>query len=274
MQVQVLSPAPRRCGRHIVRSDFFAKVASHSFCRSSFPNRPRCRWASIRLFILIGVSFFVNATTSLRTAYRSQRLFCKSHFSLILSQLLSESNPLSLGFDSVFYFDWGIFFCQCFPRRRGLRIIRDGVFLFKANAVSHSLRRSYSPPQSRRLCGDPKYRPHIACGMHFLQKLPARAFRCVSFSEKGRAAPSPLACKRARTASAYQPFSGHEDSALTGNIRKYLFIVLRHVGASFVSLAPIFLYKNQSARTPQLLLCAKSHARLASSVVNALTSPR
>ena len=107
------------------------------------------------------------STTSLRTAYRSQRLFCKSHFSLILSQLLSESNPLSLGFDSVFYFDWGIFFCQCFPRRRGLRIIRDGVFLFKANAVSHSLRRSYSPPQSRRLCGDPKYRLPIACGMHF-----------------------------------------------------------------------------------------------------------
>ena len=62
VQVQVLSPAPRRCGRHIVRSDFFAKVTSHSFCRSSFPNRTRCRWASIRFFILIGVSFFVNAS--------------------------------------------------------------------------------------------------------------------------------------------------------------------------------------------------------------------
>ena len=31
---------PRRCGRHIVRSDFLLKVTSHSFCRSSFPNRP------------------------------------------------------------------------------------------------------------------------------------------------------------------------------------------------------------------------------------------
>ena len=95
------------------------------------------------------------STTSLRTAYRSQRLFCKSHFSLILSQLLSESNPLSLGFDSVFYFDWGIFFCQCFPRRRGLRIIRDGVFLFKANAVSHSLRRSSFPRKAAGFAGTP-----------------------------------------------------------------------------------------------------------------------
>ncbi len=33
---------PRRCRRHIVRSDFFAKVTSHSFCRSSSPNRTRC----------------------------------------------------------------------------------------------------------------------------------------------------------------------------------------------------------------------------------------
>lgn len=36
------SEPPRRCGRHIVRSDFFAKVTSHSFCRSSSPNRTRC----------------------------------------------------------------------------------------------------------------------------------------------------------------------------------------------------------------------------------------
>ena len=34
------------------------------------------------------------STTSLRTAYRSQRLFIKSHFSLILSQLLSKPKPL------------------------------------------------------------------------------------------------------------------------------------------------------------------------------------
>ena len=36
--------------------------------------------------------------------------FCKSHFSLILSQLLSESNPLTLGFDSVFYYSTGYLF--------------------------------------------------------------------------------------------------------------------------------------------------------------------
>ena len=33
-------------------------------------------------------------TTSPRTSYRSRRLFCKSHLSLILSRLLSKSNPL------------------------------------------------------------------------------------------------------------------------------------------------------------------------------------
>ena len=32
---------PHRRGRHIVRGDFFTKVTSHSFCRGSFPNRPR-----------------------------------------------------------------------------------------------------------------------------------------------------------------------------------------------------------------------------------------
>ena len=43
----------------------------------------------------------------------------------------------------------------------------------------------------------------------FLQKPPARSFRCVSFSEKGHAVPLLLACKRARNAPAcYQPFSG------------------------------------------------------------------
>ena len=146
MQVQVLSPAPRRCGRHIVRSDFFAKVASHSFCRSSFPNRTRCRWASIRLFILIGAPFLSMLPTSLRTAYRSQRLFCKSRFSLILSQLLSESNPLSLGFDSAFYSDWGTLFCQCFPRRCGRHIVRSDFF---AKVASHSFCRSSFPNRTR-----------------------------------------------------------------------------------------------------------------------------
>ena len=47
----------------------------------------------------------------------------------------------------------------------------------------------------------------------FLQKSPARLFRRVSFSEKGHAAPSLPACKRARDASTcYQPFSGLEGS--------------------------------------------------------------
>ena len=41
------SHSPRRRGRHIVRGDFFTKVTSHSFCRGSFPNRTRYRWAPV-----------------------------------------------------------------------------------------------------------------------------------------------------------------------------------------------------------------------------------
>ena len=55
--------------------------------------------------------------------------------------------------------------------------------------------------------------------------------------------------------------------------REFKSLCLRHVGVSFVSLAPIF-YKNQSALTPLLLLFAKSHARLTCSVVNALATVR
>ena len=36
-------------------------------------------------------------TTSPRTTYRSRRLFCKSHLSLILSRLLPKPDPLALG---------------------------------------------------------------------------------------------------------------------------------------------------------------------------------
>ena len=39
--------------------------------------------------------------TSPRTPYRSRRLFFKSHLSLILSRLLSKSQPLMLGCDLV-----------------------------------------------------------------------------------------------------------------------------------------------------------------------------
>ena len=45
-----------------------------------------------------------------------------------------------------------------------------------------------------------------------------------------------------------------------------------HVGASFVSLAPIFC-KNQSALTPLLLLCAKSHADCGYALINAGMMP-
>ena len=84
--------------------------------------------------------------TSLRTAYRSQRLFCKSRFSLILSQLLSESNPLSLGFDSAFYSDWGTLFVNA------SHVAADGISFaatFFAKVTSHSFCRSSFPNRTR-----------------------------------------------------------------------------------------------------------------------------
>ena len=40
--VRISSGSPRRRGLHIVRDDFFTKVISHAFRRSSSPNRTRC----------------------------------------------------------------------------------------------------------------------------------------------------------------------------------------------------------------------------------------
>ena len=125
----------------------FAKVASHSFCRGSFPNRNRWRWVAVWLFILIAGTLFCQCLPRRcgRHIVRSD-FFCKSRFSLILSQLLSESNPLSLGFDSAFYSDWGTLFCQCFPRRCGRHIVRSDFF---AKVASHSFCRSSFPNRTR-----------------------------------------------------------------------------------------------------------------------------
>ena len=91
-------------------------------------------------------------------------------------------------------------FCYLLTRRRGLRIVRDGVFLFKANAVSHSLRRSSLPRKAGGFAGT----PNIGC----------------------------------------------------------------------ISLAAYFFAKAAGARTPLLLLSAKSHARLTCSAQNVLTTVR
>ena len=157
MEVQVLLSAPRRCGRHIVRSDFFAKVASHSFCRSSFPNRTRCRWASIRLFILIGAPFLSMLPTSLRTAYRSQRLFLQK-------SLLTHSVAAPFRIE---------------PAIAGLRF---GFFILKTNAVSHSLRRSSFAQKvtlgsPARLQAPPRRLAVAAtCGVKVTSKLSADVF--------------------------------------------------------------------------------------------------
>ncbi len=95
----------------------FAKVTSHSFCRSSSPNRTRLRWASIRFFITaLGI--------------------------FLLTFPMPEQSPLC--FDAFLYLRLKIRLaslpCFSFPRRIPrmclgglfkLRIACDDVFLFR-----------------------------------------------------------------------------------------------------------------------------------------------
>ena len=95
------------------------------------------------------------STTSLRTAYRSQRLFCKSHFSLILSQLLSESNPLSLGFDSVFYLNGVSFLSMLYTSSRTAYRLRRRFFISKQTpSLIHSVAPPIPPQKPPALRGD------------------------------------------------------------------------------------------------------------------------
>ena len=104
----------------------FAKVTSHSFCRSSSPNRTRLRWASIRFFITaLGI--------------------------FLLTFPMPEQSPLC--FDAFLYLRLKIRLaslpCFSFPRRIPrmclgglfkLRIACDDVFSFRTIVIAHSLR--------------------------------------------------------------------------------------------------------------------------------------
>ena len=98
------------------------------------------------------------STTSLRTAYRSQRLFCKSHFSLILSQLLSESNPLRWASIRVFVLTLGIFFVSM-PGKPDI-VGFPGLFCFPGTWW-------ISPPSARFL----SRRSHSPMAAHFCTPL-------------------------------------------------------------------------------------------------------
>ena len=97
--VRIPPAPPRRCGRHIVRSDFLQKsLLTHSVAA---PPRiePACR-ASIRVFCCSrGIRRYPPYV--LRTAYRSQRLFVKvaSHS---FCRSSSPNRTRLPGFDSVF----------------------------------------------------------------------------------------------------------------------------------------------------------------------------
>ena len=105
----------------------FAKVTSHSFCRSSSPNRTRLRWASIRFFITaLGI--------------------------FLLTFPMPEQSPLC--FDAFLYLRLKIRLaslpCFSFPRRIPrmclgglfkLRIACYGVFLFGRSQTARGAKR-------------------------------------------------------------------------------------------------------------------------------------
>ena len=95
--VRVPPPAPRRSKLHIACSDFYAqgkKSERAHYAAPPFQTEAASLGFDLGFFNEIYKFCIATGTTSPRTTYRSRRLFCKSHFSLILSRLLSKSNPL------------------------------------------------------------------------------------------------------------------------------------------------------------------------------------
>ena len=143
--------APRRRGLYIVRDDFFIK--SHRlFIPSLLLSKPNpLRWASVWLgckpenFSIHTVAIFHLVTSFISLA----PTFFKSQSALMPLLLLSNRDSLR----------WirGWFWvqtrklvprkCSPFPRRRGLRIVRDD-FLFE-KVIAHSLRCSSFPNRTR-----------------------------------------------------------------------------------------------------------------------------
>ena len=122
------------------------------------------------------ISFSCDLDTSEQALYRLLRFFTKirAHFTPLLllcakghaqARLLGCKRPRDgslplptfCGFEGSNPSDKNenISFCRLLTRRRGLRIVRDDVCFFKANAVSHSLRRSSSPRKASGFVGTP-----------------------------------------------------------------------------------------------------------------------
>ena len=100
----------------------------------------------------LGASFSATKHTSPRTSYRSRRLFYKIHLSLILSRLLSKSQPLTLGCDLVLGADLKPvrLFWQRNTRRSKVRFAPTSFYACGKKDVIRSLPCS-SPPNRTRL---------------------------------------------------------------------------------------------------------------------------
>ena len=119
-------------------------------------------------------------------------------------------------------------FCYLLTRRRGLRIVRDGVFLFKANAVSHSLRRSSLPRKAGGFAGT----SNISCislAAYFFAKAAGARTPMLLLCAKSHACCFWLASARNTPMRRYQLFTGCVSSNPSEkNAKIIFFIVLRH----------------------------------------------
>ena len=174
------------------------------------------------------------STTSLRTAYRSQRLFCKSHFSLILSQLLSESNPLSLGFDSVFYLNGVSFLSMLYTSSRTAYRLRRRFFISKQTpSLIHSVAPPIPPQKPPALRGDTSplsrmlwqrlTKSNPSCAGLQSGILGVRKFSCMprNATARARIPPAPSVRKPRPSLSAVPPAKAGRLRLCPGRIRPY-----------------------------------------------------
>ena len=104
VRVRLPPRAPRRSKRHIVCSDFFTKVRARSRRCSSFPNRTRCRWASVWgrsaggcfLFLTdrsISTGLYKKETTRPASGFLFGISAASGHLPSSVVQCLGELNP-------------------------------------------------------------------------------------------------------------------------------------------------------------------------------------
>ena len=157
----------------------FSKVRARSRRCSSFPNRTRCRWAPVWLLgnatspvsplvprrskVRFAPAYFYACGFKISLPPAPLLLLCaKGHARLACSVASAPAAArcrCHLRGQGHFKIFRRCLFCYLLTRRRGLRIVRDGVFLMQSKRVSHSRRRSSFPRKAAGFAGT----PNIGC---------------------------------------------------------------------------------------------------------------